>query len=191
MSAGAGPRYVAPGPGNTIWFTEETGNRVGRVVGIELPGGGGGGGGGNTDTTRPRLSGLRLSAKRFRLGTKRATASAVRTGTTIRYRLSEASTVTLSFARARSGRRVRGRCVKPTRRNLSRRRCTRHVPVKPALTFRNQAAGARRIRFEGRLSRRKSLRPGVYRMTLRARDLAGLRSAPLRTRITVLPRKRR
>jgi hypothetical protein len=115
----------------------------------------------------------------------------VRTGTTIRYRLSEASTVTLSFERVRPGRRVRGRCVKPNRRNGRARRCTRHVAVRPALTFRNQAAGARRIRFEGRLGRRKTLKPGVYRMTLRARDLAGLRSAPLRTRITVLPRKRR
>jgi hypothetical protein len=165
--------------------------RVGAAV-VDLPGaGGGGGGGGNTDTTRPRLSRLKLSAKRFRLGTKRATASAVRTGTTIRYRLSEASTVTLSFARARSGRRVRGRCVKPTRRNIRGRSCTRYVAVKPALTFRNQAAGARRIRFEGRLSRRKSLVAAVYRMTLRARDLAGLRSAPLRARVTILPRKRR
>jgi virginiamycin B lyase len=192
MTAGAGPRYVATGPGNTVWFTEETGNRVGRVVGIDIPGGGGGGGGGGgNDTTRPQLSRLSVSAKRFRIGSGRATASAVATGTTIRYRLSEASTVTLSFERVRPGRRVRGRCVKPTRRNRTRKRCTRHVTVKPGLTFGDQAAGQRRIRFEGRLSRRKVLKPGVYRLTLRARDTAGLRSAPLRTRVTLLPRKRR
>jgi hypothetical protein len=176
MSAGAGPRYVATGPGNTVWFTEETGNRVGRVVGIEMPGGGGGG-----DSSPPRLSALRLSAKRFRVGA----------GTTIRYRLSEAATVTLSVQRVRPGRRVRGRCLKPKRRNRQARRCTRFAAVKPALTFRNQAAGQRRIRFSGRLSRRKALSPGPYRLTLRARDAAGNRSAPLRTRVLVLPRKRR
>ena len=46
MTARPGRATWPPGPGNTIWFTEETGNRVGRVTGIELPGGGGGGGGG-------------------------------------------------------------------------------------------------------------------------------------------------
>jgi virginiamycin B lyase len=177
MTAGAGPRYVATGPGNTVWFTEETGNRVGRVVGIELPGGGGGG----NDTVRPRLSVLRLSTRRFRIGA----------GTTIRYRLSEAATVTLSVQRVRLGRRVRGRCARPTRRNRAKRRCVRYVAVKPALSFRNQAAGERRIRFTGRLSRRKLLTPGPYGLTLRARDAAGNRSAPLRTRVTALPRKRR
>jgi virginiamycin B lyase len=193
MTAGAGPRYVATGPGNTIWFTEETGNRVGRVTGIELPGGGGGGGGGGstTDTTKPKLSGLRLSAKRFRIGTKLPSAAAVRTGLTIRYTLSEAATVSLSFERVATGRKVGKRCVKPKRSNRRRKRCRRYVVIKPAVPFANQAAGARRIRFEGRLRRRKTLKAGPYRLTLRARDTAGNLSSPLRARIQVLPRKRK
>jgi hypothetical protein len=89
------------------------------------------------------------------------------------------------------GRKVGKRCVKAKRSNRRRKACKRYVAVKPALTFRNQAAGSRRIHFEGRLSRRKTLKPGVYRLTLRARDLAGNRSSPLRARVEVLPRKRR
>jgi hypothetical protein len=191
MTAGAGPRYVASGPGNTIWFTEETGNRVGRVTGIELPGGGGGGGGGGSpDITDPTLTKLHLSAKRFRIGRKLASASAVRTGTNVRYTLSEAATVTLSFERVSRGRKVGKRCVKAKRSNRRRKACTRYVAVKPALKFANQAAGQRTIHFEGRLSRRKTLKPGVYRLTLRGRDAAGNLSSRLRARVTVLPRKR-
>ena len=89
------------------------------------------------------------------------------------------------------GRKVGKRCVKAKRSNRRRKACKRYAAVKPALTFRNQAAGSRRIHFEGRLSRRKTLKPGAYRLTLRARDLAGNRSAPLRARVEVLPRKRK
>jgi virginiamycin B lyase len=180
MTAGAGPRYVASGPNNTVWFTEETGNRVGRVTGIEVPGGGGGGGGGGgaTDTVKPAIRAMRLSARRFRLGT----------GLTIRYTLSEAARVTLSFERVLRGRKVGRRCVRPTRRNAGRKRCRRHVAVRPALSFPNQAAGRRRIRFEGRLSRRKTLEPGAYRLSLRARDAAGNSSARVSAQVVVLPR---
>jgi hypothetical protein len=135
--------------------------RIGAAV-VDLPAAGGG----NPppkDTTKPKLSKLRLSAKRFRIGRKLVSASAVKTGTNVRYTLSEAATVTLSFER---------------------------VAVKPALKFSGQAAGRRSIHFEGRLSRRKTLKPGVYRLTLRARDAAGNLSSRLRARVTVLPRKR-
>ena len=80
MTAAPGHATWRSGPGNTIWFTEETGNRVGRVTGIELP---------EAaavvaavaDTTEPKLTKLRLSAKRFRLGSKLPSASPSRTGT--------------------------------------------------------------------------------------------------------------
>jgi hypothetical protein len=143
------------------------------------------------DTTKPRLSKLRLSSKRFRLGRKLASAAAVRTGLTIRYTLSEAATVALAFERVSAGRKLGKRCVKPRRGNRKRKRCTRYAAVRPAVTFQNQAAGARRIRFEGRLSRRKTLKPGLYRLTLRARDAAGNRSAGVKARVTVLPKKRK
>ena len=43
--------------------------------------------------------------------------------------------------------------------------------------------------FQGRLSRRKTLKPGPYRLTLRATDAAGNTSKRLTARIQVLPRK--
>jgi hypothetical protein len=95
--------------------------------------------------------------------------------------------VTLLFARGTRGRRVGGRCVKRTRRNRGRRPCTRYVRVRPALRFANQQAGARRVRFAGRLNRRRSLRSGPHRLTLRARDVAGNVSRPARVRFRLLP----
>ncbi|HYN52270.1 MAG TPA: hypothetical protein VES62_15225 [Thermoleophilaceae bacterium] len=181
LTAASRPEYIAPGPQNTLWFTEKDGNRIGRITGIDVPQ--------PPSGARPVVSGLTLSPKRFRLGRRLPSASAVKTGTTIRYNLSEASTVTLSFARAFPGRRAGGRCVKPRRRNRTRRRCTRYVSVKRKLTFPGQAAGARRISFAGRLTRRKSLRPGPYRLNLRARDAAGNSSLPVRTKFRLLPRK--
>jgi hypothetical protein len=174
--------YVQGGPGAADQ------RRIGAAV-VDLPGAGGG----NPppkDTTKPKLTKLRLSAKRFRIGRKLASASAVRTGTNVRYSLSEAATVTLSFERVSRGRKVGKRCVKAKRSNRRRKHCTRYTAVKPALKFANQAAGQRTIHFEGRLSRRKTLKPGAYRLTLRARDAAGNLSSRLRARVTVLPRKR-
>jgi hypothetical protein len=163
--------------------------RIGGAI-VDLPGPGGGGGS-PPDTTKPKLRKLKLSAKRFRIGTKLPSVAAVGTGVRIRYTLSEAATVTLSFERVTRGRKVGKRCVKAKRSNRRRKACKRYAAVKPALSFANQAAGQRSIRFEGRLNRRKTLKPGVYRLTLRARDLAGNRSAPLRARVEVLPRKRK
>jgi virginiamycin B lyase len=179
LTAGAGPRYVARGSDNTVWFTEETGNRVGRVRGIDV--GGGGGGGGGSDTVKPALRALSLSTKRFRLGSK---------GTSIRYRLSETATVKLSFESVRSGRKVGGRCVKPSKRNRARKRCRRYLALTRTLSYRNQAAGEHRIRFTGRLGKGKTLAPGAYRLTLRARDGAGNLSTRVRASFTLLPRKR-
>lgn len=163
MTGAAGPRYVTAGPGNTLWFTEETGNRLGRVTGIEMP---------QTtppppppppppDTTRPDVTRFRITRSVFRLGGL---------GTVIRWRQSEAATNTIVFHR-----RVNARWRRVPRRRM-----------------RFQAsAGAHRLRFRGRVSLRKPLRPGRYRMTMRARDAAGNVSSPDRVRFRLLPRVRR
>jgi virginiamycin B lyase len=174
MTGTAGPRYVAPGPGNTIWFTEETGNRVGRVTGIVLPGGGGGGGS-TSDTTKPKLSKLTLSARRVRKG------GTIR----IRYTLSEPASVTLAVDSVLGGRKVGGRCVKVKRSNRKRKHCTRFVRIKPTIRLTDQKAGRRRLSFTARV------RPGAYRLSLSARDKAGNRSPQLSARITVLPKRKR
>ena len=137
------------------------------------------------DKTAPGVTRFGLSRRRFRKGTKLPKRSAVKTGTTIRFRLSEDASVRLSFERKRKGRRVGRRCRRPTRRNRNRRRCTRYVRVRTAIRV-NGKAGANRVRFQGRLTRRRSLAPGSYRLTLVATDAAKNVSKRRRTSFKLL-----
>jgi hypothetical protein len=99
-----------------------------------------------------------------------AAAAPVPTGTKISFTLSEPATVSFTFARKQPGRRVRGRCVRQTRRNRRAKRCNR---LTPAGSFTLPARqGANRVRFQGRFGTRK-LKPGRYVLTLRAIDAAG------------------
>jgi hypothetical protein len=117
------------------------------------------------DTTLPRLRRLRVAPRRFALARNRTPrVAAVRRGTSFRFRLSERGNVTLRVERKR-GKRYR-RVVTLTRRNLSQ--------------------GANRVRFTGRVGRRLRLKPGSYRVVVRATDSAGNRSRPLRASFTVV-----
>ena len=110
------------------------------------------------------------------------------TGTTIRFTISEAATVRLSFRRLLAGRRVGGRCRRPTRLNRGRPRCTRIVPVSGSIS-RPVEAGARGIRFSGRLSRTRGLRPGRYALRLVGIDDVGNVSTPDGARFRLLRRR--
>ncbi len=148
--------------------------------GPETPNGGGGGGnptgpgGGGTTNPAPALTKLKLSKTSFRKG------KSIKIG----FRLSEAAKVTLTFERKLTGRRVRGRCVKP-RKGL-RSNCTRYVGVRTGLRY-NAKAGANSISFTGRLSRRTVLATGSYRLTLTATDATGKRSKVARAGFRLLP----
>ena len=191
VTAGGRPEYIAAGPANTLWFTEKDGNRIGRITGIventilpppppPPPG----------DNLAPDVSSLTLSARRFRLGRSLPRAAAVGTGTRIRFTVSEAATARVTFKRVLPGRKVGRTCRRPTARNRTRRRCTRLLSVRGAVKL-PVAAGAREIRFAGRLSRRRSLAPGAYRLALTATDAAGNVSTPRRARFRLLPPRQR
>jgi hypothetical protein len=105
-------------------------------------------------------------------------------GTTISYRLSEAARVTLTFSRRARGRKVGRKCVKPKRSNRRKRSCVRYVKA-GTLHF-NGKQGTNKVKFQGRLSRRKRLALGRYRLTVGAKDAAGnvsKRSRPVSFRI--------
>jgi hypothetical protein len=136
--------------------------------------------GDGADETGPTLA-LAASHRRFRVG-RRATprdgtakASAKRRrktprGTTLRLRLSEPARVRVDLFLKAKGKLVRGKCVKPSRANRSRRRCTRLVRKG---TFRRTApAGRSRVAFSGRIGRR-ALKPGRYRLRATPTDAAG------------------
>jgi virginiamycin B lyase len=161
LTAGARPEYIAPGPANTLWFTEKDGNRIGRITGIEVSGGGP-----PPPPPPPPPDITRPDVTRFRVTRKVFRIGGL--GTVIRWTQSEDARVTLRFER-RVGRRFRR--------------------VKRRMTFQS-SAGAHRLRFRGRIDLKHPLRPGRYRMTLRARDAAGNVSLPDRTRFRLLPPRR-
>ena len=120
----------------------------------------------SADALAPSISGLGLSNRRFRVGSRVTPLAARRVvvGTTFRYGLSEPATVTVAIQRAVAGR--------------------RYVRAGRSLT-RVAKAGANRLRFSGRIARRK-LRPGTYRARFTAIDAAGNRSRTANVRFSVV-----
>jgi hypothetical protein len=104
----------------------------------------------------------------------------------VRYGLSEPATATFTVARATTGRRVGRRCVKGTRRNRARRKCTRYVRVRGSFTHQG-AAGANSFKFSGRLRNRK-LPVARYRLTAVATDAAGNKSPAKRRNFRIVRR---
>jgi hypothetical protein len=129
------------------------------------------------DRKKPSLTRLRFSPSSFRARRTGPSLLAQTAGARILFRLSETATTTFRVQRASTGRRIRGRCRAATRRNklLSRRRCTRYVRVRGSFKH-TDGAGANSLRFTGRVGGRR-LRVGRYRLTARATDPAGNKSA--------------
>jgi hypothetical protein len=116
----------------------------------------------------PAISSLKFTPATFRLGAflPKAVTAAKRkppVGTTISYVVTDATKVTLSFARLRKGKRA----------------------VAAGALTRKVVTGINRVRFGGRLSAKRKLRPGRYRVTAVAKSATG-KSAPLRRTIRVL-----
>jgi chitodextrinase len=176
-AAGASATHAYASAGTytaTVTATDAVGNVATQsgVVQVLAPSGAGSGVGGDT----PTLSAVSLTHRRFRVGRAatplNGTASSARrrapVGTTFRFTLDRAASVKIAFAREARGLRSGRRCVKPSRRlrRAGARRCTRLVPIRPALT-RAARAGANAAPFSGRLGRR-ALAPGRYRAVLTA-----------------------
>lgn len=113
------------------------------------------------DVTPPNVTRFRITRRVFRVGGL---------GTVIKWTQSEDARATIVFDRRVSGR----------WRRVPRRR----------MRF-ESTAGSHKLRFRGRVSLRRPLRPGRYRMTMRARDAAGNVSAPDRARFRLLAAVRR
>jgi hypothetical protein len=82
--------------------------------------------------------------------------------TTVAYSLSAAATVTFTVERRLPGRKVGKRCVKQTRANRTKKRCSRFKPMKGTFTHSGQA-GSNGFKFSGRIAG-KGLKPGSYRL---------------------------
>ena len=125
------------------------------------------------------IGSLAISPRRFRAlraggaVVSRANARKAPRGATVRYSLSAAGTVSFRIERALKGRRVGRRCVKQTRGNSKRKRCSRYRAVKGSFTQLG-VAGGNSFRFSGRLRNRRltphsgALAPGRYRLVAEA-----------------------
>ena len=115
-------------------------------------------GGPGADVTPATIGRVSVFPRRWRRGPKLPGFSA-KVGTRIRWRLSEAARVTITFQRKRGAR------------------------FRRAGTLRRAAhSGLNTLRFQGRLSRRKRLKLGTYRVVIGATDAFGNRSKPRRSK---------
>jgi hypothetical protein len=165
---------------------------VASAAGGESAGGGAAGSGGR-DATAADMRDYRLSEPAFlaasvggSLGVAPKSARRRRVGTTVQYRLSEPATVAFTVERAARGRRVRGRCRRPTRRNRQAKRCTRFRKLRGSFNHAGRL-GPNSFKFTGRLRGRK-LSPGRYRLVARATDAAGNQSKAKRVKFRIVER---
>jgi hypothetical protein len=108
-----------------------------------------------------------------------------RRGTAFNYSLSEPARVVFTIQRALAGRKVKGKCRKPSRANRKKPKCTRYALLG---RFAQQGvAGPNTKPWSGKIGKRKA-KPGRYRATLVATDAAGNRSQPKRLNFRVTRR---
>ncbi len=139
----------------------------------------------------PSVTGLHQSAAVWREGGQLAQIAAKTrarprppVGATFTFTLNEPARVLLRFAQqATTGRKVRNRCLAPTKKTAHNRRCTRAIVAGTVILTGHR--GTNHIRFQGRLSRTRKLRLGRYALTITATDAnqRSTTSRPLRLTI--------
>ena len=153
----------------TVTATDNLGSTTSRSVSYKVIGKPGGG-----VLPPPVLSKVSQSAKRWREDDKLPQISAANrppVGTTLSFTLNIPAKVSFAFAQQTTGRKVGKNCVAQTNVNRKKPRCTMTVTV-ATLTF-NAHPGANTVRFAGRISPTKKLRPGTYTVQLTATNANG------------------
>lgn len=153
-----------------------TGGPAATMTAIVAIAKGTGGTGTGTGSAVPRFTGVSESARRWREGNalpRIARAHKLPIGTTFGFKINESVRMQLAFTQSTLGRRVGHHCVAQNKRNKPKPRCTRTVTA-ATLTF-TVGAGSHRVRFQGRVSRHKTLAPGRYTLIMTATNAAGQR----------------
>jgi hypothetical protein len=137
---------------------------------------------------QPHVTGFKMRPSRFRRAKFATPVSArkhrVPRGSSFRYSLSEDASVKITIIQLRPGRRVAGRCVRPTPKLRSKHACMRSR--KRGVLTRHGLAGANKVPFSGRIGR-KALPAGRYRAKIVATVTGAKPSAPRSVRFTILP----
>lgn len=126
----------------------------------------------------PRLSSLRLNRRHFKAYKARARIAQKRKprGGTLSFTVSEPARVVFQAARLLPGRRVKGRCRKPTRSNRRAKSCKRQAPAVKQRFALPVRAGKNLVRFYGHMGGKRKLGRGRYVLFARAYDAANQRS---------------
>ena len=136
----------------------------------------------------PAVGGFNQSASRWRRGGALPHISSVGrppVGTTFSFSLNEPATLSFVFTQRVAGRRVNGRCVAVAHGNAGKPRCKRTVNVGSFGLAGH--AGLNKVRFQGRLSGARTLKPGTYSVAVAARDSRGLKAVSQSLSFTVVP----
>jgi hypothetical protein len=144
------------------------------------------------DTVRPKISALTVLPHRFAVAAGPTPVAAQRSsaakrapsGARIRVDLSETANVALVFERLVQGHKSGTGCLRGSARR-GERTCT--VALKTGELRRTLKAGRSIVPFTGRVGR-AALRPGTYRLTARAVDLAGNPARLRHTTFVIAPR---
>jgi hypothetical protein len=134
----------------------------------------------------PAVTGFSESAARWRRGRslpRISSTGGAPVGTTFSFSLNEPATVTFAFTRSVAGRRARGRCV-ASHANAHKARCRRTVSVGSFSVA--GKAGLDKVRFQGRLSSAKTLKPGTYSVSINARNANGLKGVSRSVSFTIV-----
>jgi virginiamycin B lyase len=130
----------------------------------------------------PSVTGLHLTPSRFATGRRRS-------GATVRARVAGAGSVRFTVQARVGGRRVRGRCVAPTRRNRRAPRCRRYRTLRGSFSVSTAGRTSLRMRWTGRLRGRR-LEPGTYRLLATPVGADGERGRAVGVRFRILARRR-
>jgi hypothetical protein len=136
---------------------------------------------------KPAVAGFGESATRWRRGRslpRISSASSAPVGTTFSFSLNEPAAATFTFTHSVAGRRARGHCVTPNPGNAHKPRCKRTVTVGSFAV--SGKAGQNKVRFQGRLSSVKTLKPGTYAVSVTAHDAHGLRGVSRSISFTIV-----
>jgi hypothetical protein len=139
-----------------------------------------------TQTIAPSVQRVSESVTRWREGSRLAHVSRRSRpplGTTFSFLLNEPATASFSFIRQVTGRRVHGKCVAQTSKHQHGTGCGYRMTA-GALSF-TAHAGANEVAFEGRISRSKALKPGLYTLIITATNSAGV-SNPQQLPFTII-----
>jgi trimeric autotransporter adhesin len=131
--------------------------------------------------SKPVLTAVRQSHSRWREGKALAKISARRPakpplGTTFSFAINERATVKFSFTDKATGHKVRGKCVAQSKHNKHMRKCPRTV-LAGTLSF-TAHEGTEKLTFDGRLTSKRKLAPGGYKLTITATNANRRTSTP-------------